>query len=367
MSTCMLFSKFPKETYFALKQAQHARVRNDTCFFIQPEISIDATRWCNLPVEFHPLPGEESSSGVPRNVLAFFSKSVKILCSTNGLVLCSVATQNEVSLFIINPITQSCSPIPTHDHLQDNHFYDDKIGCMCDSDGNFMIYHFIDNLVEWSSYFDCNVYKEGVWKEKEQFSSGSRNLRFDMPVHHKGVVHFISDCSTYLTRNNPYFRPYIMSYNFENGKSRMLRVPKEARRGSHDKSCEMRIFKWGKVTDIEQSICLVRLRKGVFTVWVLTKYELSLWRKILKIRVKAMGLLENDCSQIAIKSFTVLNGERLVFATQKKVYIYGLSDNKIHKFWNHECDFNYLRFTPYTDTLRKCDIGTKNLSPPIHV
>jgi len=39
----------------------------------------------------------------------------------------------------------------------------------------------------------------------------------------------------------------------------MLRVPKEVRKGSHDKSCEMRIFKWGKTIDLDQSICLVRL------------------------------------------------------------------------------------------------------------
>jgi len=94
---------------------------------------------------------------------------------------------------------------------------------------------------------------------KQGFFSGSRSLRFDMLMHHEGAIHFISDCSAYLTRNNPYFRPYIMSYNFEDGKSRMLRVPKEVRKGSHDKSCEMRIFKWGKTIDLDQSICLVRL------------------------------------------------------------------------------------------------------------
>jgi len=367
MSTCMILSKFPKETYFASKQAQHAFSRDDTCFFIQPETPIEVTQWCNLPVEFHPLPGEESSSGVSRNVLAYFSKRIKILCSSNGLVLCSVASENEVNFYIINPATQSCSLIPTPDHIQNSSFYDHKIGFLCELDGNFMIYHFIDNLDEWSSYFDCKVYKDGVWKAKEKFSTGSRSLRFDMPVHHRGAIHFISDCSSYLTRSNPYFRPYIMSYNFEDEKSSMLRVPKEARKGSHDKSCEMRIFKWGKTTDSDQSICLVRLRKRVFTVWVLTKYESSLWRKILKIRVKAMGVLENDPSQIVVKSFILLNGELLVFSTQKKVYQYGLRDKKIHKFWDYESEFNFLRFTPYKDTLHTCDIGTRNLSLPIHV
>ena len=89
-----------------------------------------------------------------------------------------------------------------------------------------------------------------MWKSKEErFFTGSRKLRFDMLVHHRGAVHFISDCFPYLNKRSPYFRPYIMSCNFEGGNSRMLKVPKEARKGSHDISCDMGIFKWGKATD----------------------------------------------------------------------------------------------------------------------
>lgn len=47
----------------------------------------------------------------------------------------------------------------------------------------------------------------------------------------------------------------------------MLMVTKEPRQGSHDKSCCMEIFKSGKVGGSTQSICMVRLRKCVFTVW----------------------------------------------------------------------------------------------------
>ena len=61
MSTCILFLKFSREEYFAFKQAQHALLRDDTCFFIQLEIPIGAIQWSNLLVEFHPLLGEESS------------------------------------------------------------------------------------------------------------------------------------------------------------------------------------------------------------------------------------------------------------------------------------------------------------------
>ncbi|KAK7377797.1 hypothetical protein VNO80_03229 [Phaseolus coccineus] len=72
-------------------QAQHALLRNDSCFFIQPEIPIGVTRWCNLKVEFHPLPAQESSSGVSEKALAYLYKNAKILSSNNGLVLSSVA------------------------------------------------------------------------------------------------------------------------------------------------------------------------------------------------------------------------------------------------------------------------------------
>ena len=149
-----------------------------------------------------------------------------------------------------------------------------KIGFECDSD-DYTVYLFYENLVDWSSSnLDCKVYhsNEGVWKSNEErFFTGSRKLRFDMPVPHRGAVHFISDCCfPFLNKNNPYFRPYIISYNFEDGESRMLRVPKEATRVSHDSIYDMGVFKWGKASDPNQSICLVRLRKHVFTIWTLT-------------------------------------------------------------------------------------------------
>ncbi|XLS98508.1 hypothetical protein HN51_041243, partial [Arachis hypogaea] len=62
-------------------------------------------------------------------------------------------------------------------------------------------------------------------------------------------------------------------------------------------------------------------RKHVFMVWILTNYESSSWRRIMKVRVKRMSLVEQNP---VIKGFTVLNGD-LVFATKKKVYTYGLS------------------------------------------
>ncbi|KAK7359337.1 hypothetical protein VNO77_01292 [Canavalia gladiata] len=354
-----LVSKFPEETYFALKQAQKALLRDDTCFFIQPDITYQNN-------ELHPLLGEELSSGVSNDVLLFLSNSVKILSSSNGLILCRVKCQNQITLFISNPITQSCLPIPTPEHLYKNPYCDIKIGLECSLD-DCMIFLFYEDPDDWSSYY-CKIYllKEGIWKDREEkIFVGGRNLRFDTPVYHNGAIHFISDSFPYFSKKSAYFRPYIMSYNLNNGKSSMLRIAREARKGSHDCSCNMRIFNWDKITSSNRSICLVRLRKHVFTIWVLTKYETCLWKRILKVRVKAMGLFEKDP---IITGFVVLNGDLLVFATKKKVYGYGLSGKrymKIEEICEHGCESN-VHFISYSNTLRMWDAGVGTLPLPLY-
>ncbi|KAL2332071.1 hypothetical protein Fmac_019652 [Flemingia macrophylla] len=352
MSVGEFFSRLPKETYFATKQAQKALLRDDTCFFLQPGITL----WYRNQIELHSLPGEELSSGVFNDVIQFLSN--KMFASSNGLILYRVICHNQVKLCVCNPVTQSFLSIPTLEHMQDNIYANLDVGFKCDAN-DFKLFNFYAN--DWNSY-DCYVYesKKDVWKAmEERFFIGSRNMIFDMPVHYNGAIHFISDCFPYIKKNHPYFRPYIMSYSFEDGKSRMLRVPKEARRGSHDHSCDMRIFRWGKVANSNHSICLVRLRKRVFTVWTLTNYESSLWKRILKLRVKAMRLMEKEP---IVQGFTVLNGDLLVFATEKMVYGYDLINKKIQKICEHRIDCNFLRFTSYSNTLRICGTDTETLS-----
>ncbi|XP_052116610.1 uncharacterized protein LOC107485460 [Arachis duranensis] len=261
----------------------------------------------------------ELSSGVPENMLRFIASSrFKILSSSNGLLLCVHRSE----LFIINPATCYLLYIPLPNHLQQRgNLHSLSMTLECDSDDYRLI--LFDNE-EWSSHFDCHVYshKQGAWSlRKNRFFAGSRNLKFNMPVICNGAIHFISDCYRYLAKNSTHFRPYIMSYEISNGdedesvETKLLRVPKEARKGSHDISCRMSIFKWGEVAGY-QTICLVRLRKRVFTVWILTNYESNSWRRILKVRVKGMGLMEQHPE---ITGFTVLNGD-LVFATKKKIH-----------------------------------------------
>ncbi|RYQ89586.1 hypothetical protein Ahy_B09g096150 isoform A [Arachis hypogaea] len=327
-SSSKLFSELPQTPYFVANQAKNSLKKDHpSCFFIQRDNNLNH----NDHVELHPLPGEELSSGVPENMLGFIARSrLKILSSRNGLLLCLHRTE----LFIINP--------------QRGNLHSISMTLECDSDDYRLILFYNE---DWSSHFDCHVYshKQGAWSlRKNCFFAGSRNLKFDMPMICNGAIHFISDYYSYLTEDSTSFKPYIMSYEITNGddedqsiETKFLRIPKEARRGSHDDSCHMNIFKWREVAGY-QTICLVRLRKRVFTVWILTNYESSSWRRIKKVRVKGMGLVEQNP---VIKGFTVLNGD-LVFATKKKVYTYGLTSEKymvLSKICDHGCDSRFVR------------------------
>ncbi|TKY46079.1 F-box protein [Spatholobus suberectus] len=353
-------SKLPKETCFAMKQAENSLKKDDTCFFLQQETS----QRYNKKVKLYPLPGKQSSSGVSEDVLRFLSKSTRVLASTKGLILCRTTSKTPDELFVCNPATKSWLPIPSPKQVQEKPDADlimVLLECSNSCD-DYMVLHF-EGPTDWSSNYACKFYKpkEGLWKAMEKsFFVGGRNMKFNMPVYYNGAIHFISNCSPYLTKRSPYFRPYVMSYNLENGTSTMLRLPKDARRGSHDLNCEMSIFSWGKVSTPQSSICLVRLRKSVFTIWILTNYESKRWMRILKVRTKGMGLREKDPK---ITGFTVMNGGLLIFATETRVYSYGLTDEnymRVEEICQHRCKSNVC-FTSYSDTLRLCGLGAASL------
>ncbi|XLR37526.1 hypothetical protein S83_022186 [Arachis hypogaea] len=80
----------------------------------------------------------------------------------------------------------------------------------------------------------------------------------------------------------------------------------------------------------------------------------------MKVRVKGMCLVESNPE---IRGFTVLNGD-LVFAMNKKVSAYSLTSEKymvLSKICDHGCDSTFVRFVPYSDTLRPCGIGAKKI------
>ncbi|KAK4253242.1 hypothetical protein QN277_010569 [Acacia crassicarpa] len=347
----------PENSYFNQKQSHNALLRDDCCFFLQPN-------WMQRhggKIEFHHLSSKNTTSGASHGFFQFlkhYRPACRIIASSNGLIL----GRSDIELFICNPVTQSWLPIQTPEYMEK--YPDDDLMVVLDfnveDSKDFMLFLF-EVQGEWgSSYLHVKLYsvKERMWKSVEaKFFYGGRSLRFDTHVYYRKALHFISDCFPCLSKKSPYFRPYIMAYTIGDGSSRMIRIPKEARRGSHDSTCQMRIYKWGKPTSSDESICLVRLRKNVFTIWVLADYEIGKWRRVLKIRVKAMGVKEED--HVHVTGFIVMNGDQLIFATEMKTYGYGLSHENFMKF-EEICEHGFernvtnLSFIAYSDTLHPC-------------
>ncbi|XP_058783439.1 uncharacterized protein LOC131658123 [Vicia villosa] len=357
--TCTSFSKFSEEFPFKTKQSCNLLGMSDTCFLLQHD---QISQRYQKRIEFHHLPKQQQFSGVPNNVVTFLSRSACVLASSNGLLLCRTIKDDPIELFICNPITKSYFFIPTPESLRKSHNFSSInliLDCSHSSPDDYLIFLF-ENTIEWSSptSYICNIYhgKEGVWRTMENnFVSGGRNMKFDTPVIRNETLYFISDCNDYFTRLSPFYKPYIMSYNCEKGTSTILKLPREAIKGFHAE-CNMGIFSWGKVTSCNSSICLVKLRKSVFTIWILKDYKS--WQKILKVRVNALGLEEKDAH---VTGFTVMNGNILVFSTEQKVYSCGLDEETfmmVEEIGSHSCGSN-PHFISYSNTLRPCGTNDK--------
>jgi len=334
--------------------------RDDTCFFIlrPDQIGQSYTEIAGL----HSLPQNPQSSGAPNEALSFLSKSVCVLASSNGLVVGHTIKEHDSIEFVIcNPVTKSWSSIPTPESFQRNHSFA-SINLMLDCSLDDCKLFLLENSGVWSpTLYTCSVYdsKEGVWTTmKNSFSPGGRNMKYDMPVFHKGGLHFISDCGAYMAKSSPFYKPYIMSYNLENGISTMLKLPREAIKGCHI-MCNMGIFNWGKKKSSNSSICLVKLRNSVFTVWFLKDCESGSWEKILKVRVSALGLNETNPK---VTGFMVMNCNLLIFATEEKLYSCGLEDESymiVEEICEHNYTFNNPHFISYSDTLRSCGTNAR--------
>jgi len=90
---------FSEENYFVHKQVQHGLLKIDTCFFIQPEISIGAIWKLNFTlylIKNHQL-------GCLIILMHIFPRVPRFLSLYNGLILCCLASENEVNFFISNP------------------------------------------------------------------------------------------------------------------------------------------------------------------------------------------------------------------------------------------------------------------------
>ncbi|KAI9083804.1 hypothetical protein K1719_034272 [Acacia pycnantha] len=305
----------PENSYFNLKQSQNALLRDDSCFFLQPN-------WMQRhagKIEFYHLSSKNTTSGASHGFFQFlehYRPACRIIASSKGLIL----GRSDTELFICNPVTQSWLPIPTPDYMEK--YPDADLRVVLDfnmEDSKDFMLVLCEVQGEWgSSYLHLKFYsvKERMWKSVEaSFVYGGRNLRFDIHVYYRKALHFISGCSPYFSKKSPYFRPYIMAYAIEDGSSRMIRIPKEAR----------------------------------------TDYEIGKWRRVLKIRVKAMGVKEED--HVHVTGFIVMNGDKLIFATEMKIYGYGLRQKnfmKLEEICEHGFGRNAMSFTAYSDTLHPC-------------
>ncbi|CAL9008449.1 unnamed protein product [Prunus brigantina] len=373
-AVCKSSSEFSTNKLFAWTQARNLHVKDDSGFFLQPSFSTGYKH--RDKVKYHSLPGEQLFSGVPQKFLQFLENTgSKVLASSNGLILCqNTKTPDDNNLFLCNPTTQTWLTIPTPQDLGGVNWPKGVVlecninNPISDPDHQDYMLLIIHPPRDWLPHYECKIYspKEGIWKEKKVHKFGPRTLHLDIPVFHNGAVHFVPDCSErWVRRGSVYYRPYIVAYDINNDTTRKLRLPNDARKGSDDTlhNSNLGIFKWGSRKSSSESICLVRLKKYVFTAWVLRDYDSVSWIRIMKIRVRAMGLMEPNPNDIA--GFTVMNGKTLLFATRKKVYSYNMMgrSQQIEQVCEHQCQYDHWHvcFTSYSNTLHQLGIGAATL------
>ncbi|KAH7854298.1 hypothetical protein Vadar_012196 [Vaccinium darrowii] len=348
--------------FFVEKQNRNMELTSECSFFIQP----NSCKRYKGALEFHVFPGEANSSGVPSESIEFLENTGRVLGSSNGLICCRNINNKVMTdqIFLCNPATRSWLGIPSPASLTRSTDHDLRIFFRCNIDlydkfpGDYLLM-VMEEEEDWSNTLSCKVYvpQKERWLEAGHIDCGGRNLLFESGAYQNHTVYFLSDWSPYFAKNSPFHWPYIVAFDPKEGKSRFVKVPKEARKGLNDQSCKMNIFPWKE----ENSICLVKLLKGVFIVWVLRDINSGSWSKILKIRARAMRM---DEPNPRIAGFAVLNGNALVFATTKRTYVYELAGDwksrRVKKVCRHQCGENVL-ISSYSSTLRPCGVGAMAL------
>ncbi|XLR29073.1 hypothetical protein S83_056973 [Arachis hypogaea] len=161
---------------FRMNHAQNMSLKDDTYIFIQPRIFFNNFDKNEL---FHLLPpplpspptGKESNlhEQLPKNSLQFLKK-VKILASSNGLILCQSNSNKELCL--CNPITQTWLPITTPSTLPESPFHEANIFFKCmnnkglDYLDDYLII-LIEGAPEWGNMLLLNyIRQKKVYGEK---------------------------------------------------------------------------------------------------------------------------------------------------------------------------------------------------------
>ncbi|KAL0337155.1 UNVERIFIED_CONTAM: hypothetical protein Scaly_1990600 [Sesamum calycinum] len=324
-SVCKSSKELLSDDFFIRKQFKNMQLVPDRDFFI-------IQKYRNGNLESHALSSKNSSAGPPPESLDFLENHGNIIASSNGLLCCrSIADYDEYPLFLFNPTTWSCLPIPIPDKRA-TRLWGSEIGFVfvCEKDEDDFLLLALLTPNEWGAKFHCKIYspEHRSWRDVGRVDLGHRDMTFEHTVKLNGVVYMVSDCFNYLDRGSRFFWPYIVAYDVKNSSSQFFKIPKGARKGLGDN--RLRIFEWGDHPSTSEfnSICLVKLLKNVFTVWVLMRTSSSYyWKRVFRMRVQAMALAPSNISpRSRVEGFAVLNGSVLIFAIGRKVYSYNLKD-----------------------------------------
>ncbi|PIN17292.1 hypothetical protein CDL12_10046 [Handroanthus impetiginosus] len=381
-TVCRTFNQLLFEDAFIKKQCKNMQLVGDTHFFLHH------VRNFSRKVEFHAISSNNSNvlSGdgaglygyepkhqlLPHASLDFLINKGSILASSNGLLCCKNVNDNEDLLFLFNPTTRSYWPIPTPDETINS---DKEINLVFaydhDAEAERSFAYLLMAIVvptEWGAPFRCKVYspKQNIWREGGKINTGERNLCLQYSFKHNGVIYMISDTGKYLTKDSPFYWPYVVAYDIKNSCSKFLKLPMEAWEEAGYLCLDLRIFKWGpNPNSALNSICLVKLLDNVFTVWVLnttTNVEENntysyYWSQVFYMPIIGMGL-SSLLDDVKVTGFTVMNGGVLLFATDKKVYscdILGWSDvGRVEEVCGHGFGENFVNFRPFCGTLCRC-------------
>ncbi|KAK1388442.1 F-box domain-containing protein [Heracleum sosnowskyi] len=358
----------------AFKQCKNLESKEDLCFIIQPK-NCEKVSPTNLQLNFL-CETSKPFCGFPPPSLEFLSTTGSILASSNGLLCCKNIGKAEYPIFLCNPVTKTWLPIikPTSYFNIDQYQFSFVLACNVDHnrEDDYILMYAGPRPDVWDTSINlCKIYspRKKAWEESGEMVVGSRSIDFGSPAYLKndgGTIYFMSDWNEYLTitKNRPFYWPYIVSYNIRNSISKFLKIPKPARKGVFkDHSSMFGVFKFKDPTTCRESICLIKLMKLVFSVWMLTDINSSTWKLIMKSRSKAMGLYEY--LKPTISGFTVINGNLLLIATADQLYGYTLTGDLMKssnvkravKIGWHGCGRDDVSFYSYSNTLRPCGDG----------
>ncbi|XP_058222234.1 uncharacterized protein LOC131332171 [Rhododendron vialii] len=305
-SACNACKDNVSDPFFIKKQNRNMQLKGDSSFFVQPH----SCQRFEGNLEFHTLSGEENSEGVPNECVKFMKTNGRVLASSNGLVCCrnirNQAMMNHL-LFICNPATRSWLGIPSPANLRSTADKDLHIFFQCnielyDQFPRDCLLMLMEYEEDWSTPFHAkSTYPKrryglrlGTWiVAVETCYLNLACIKVALFIFYQiGLLVLLKEV---LFIGHMLLRSiYVVAFNLKEGKSGFLKVPKESRKGLTDQSCRMRVL----------------------IVWVLRDFNSGSWSRILKIRGRAMQMVEPEP---IIAGFTVLKGSTLLVATTKRV------------------------------------------------